>query len=282
MEIKINPDKSRIFNDLVEYSGLHKELVLRRCQYAATELAILWNKKKNVIDYYKEAEIYIYDLTKYQMILEHYQIIKKMIGQIKDLKLNKILEFGGGFGNITNYLKFKSYFGIDISEVIINKNESKENIKFSCISAQSYYQRMKLDYEKTISNIDYFLDNNKKIKEIKFSIVNKDVSPEEINKFKEKWGKQVFVPKYVNFAGLNFNVSPNNNPCSRALREMCILWNGEVSLCCMDMEGRVIHGDASKNHLIDIWNNESMRRLREFHLGNRRKEYPLCNNCNEN
>lgn len=44
MEAKIDVKKSRIFNDLVEYTKLHPKLVIERCKYSVYELAILWNK----------------------------------------------------------------------------------------------------------------------------------------------------------------------------------------------------------------------------------------------
>jgi protein-L-isoaspartate O-methyltransferase len=98
---KLDPASSRIFNDLVEYSKLPRELVLRRCNYAVSELAILWGKKKNVIDFYREADLYIYDLTKYQLILEHRQAVTQMVQQLKTIKVEKVLEFGGGIGEFS-------------------------------------------------------------------------------------------------------------------------------------------------------------------------------------
>jgi len=169
----------------------------------------------------------------------------------------------------------------EISDKLTSLNIFSICFSINAIDQENYNKRMKLNYHTTISNINYFLKVNKTIKNLKFSIVDQNLSSEEINLFKEQWGNRIFVAKKVNFAGLMFDVSPSNKSCLRALREMCVLWDGKVSLCCMDMEGKVIHGDASENHLLDIWNNENMRKLREFHLKNRRNKYPLCNNCNE-
>jgi len=101
MEPIIDISKSRIFNDLIEYTKLPRKLVLNRCAYANKELAVLWHKKKNILDFYKDTDFYIFDLTKYQLTLEHDNIIKKMIKQIKDLKSEKILEYGGGIGEFS-------------------------------------------------------------------------------------------------------------------------------------------------------------------------------------
>jgi len=94
-------DQSRIFKDLVEYTGLHPQLVAKRCEYSPYELAVLWIKKKSVIDYYKSTDLYIFDLTKYQILLEAKDKIEAMIKQIKDLGFVKVLEYGGGIGEFS-------------------------------------------------------------------------------------------------------------------------------------------------------------------------------------
>jgi 2-polyprenyl-3-methyl-5-hydroxy-6-metoxy-1,4-benzoquinol methylase len=112
MEVKVDPQKSRIFQDLIDYTKLNPELALRRCNYAATELAVLWNQKKDVKSYYQDSNLYIFDLTKYQLILERQGAIQRMVQQIKNLKLATVLEFGGGIGEFS-LLAAKA--GLDIS-----------------------------------------------------------------------------------------------------------------------------------------------------------------------
>lgn len=100
----INKEKisnSRILKDLIDYSKLPPKLVYERCKYAVYELAIQWKSKKNILDFYKNSELYLYDLTYYQMMLESHGLIHQMIKQIKRLKLQKILEYGGGIGEFS-------------------------------------------------------------------------------------------------------------------------------------------------------------------------------------
>ena len=97
----IDISKSRIFNDLVEYTELPRNVVLKKLADSEKELAELWDKKISIIKFYQDNELYLYDLTKYQLILWHNKAIEKMIQQIKDLKLKKILEFGGGIGEFS-------------------------------------------------------------------------------------------------------------------------------------------------------------------------------------
>tara|TARA_Y100000310_G_scaffold32447_1_gene30730 strand:- start:709 stop:1362 length:654 start_codon:yes stop_codon:yes gene_type:complete len=117
MEETIDISKSRIFNDLVEYTNLPRNQVLQKCASSEKELVDLWNKKQNILDFYKNSDLYLFDLTKYQLILEHNNKIKEMIKQIKELKLNKILEYGGGIGEFSLLCcenKFSiSYYDLD-------------------------------------------------------------------------------------------------------------------------------------------------------------------------
>ena len=93
--------QSRIFNDLVEYTRLPPQLVVKRCEYAAAELAILWRTKKSIKEFYENTDLYLFDLTQYQLILEHNKLIHEMIAQLKELNVVKVLEFGGGIGEFS-------------------------------------------------------------------------------------------------------------------------------------------------------------------------------------
>ena len=57
-----------------------------------------------------------------------------------------------------------------------------------------------------------------------------------------------------------------------------ILWNGDVCLCCADLNGKCIIGDANKDSLTDIWNGPIMTDIRRRMLD--RKPIPeICSGC---
>jgi len=101
MPQKINISKSRLFVDLVDYTKIHPQLAMHRCEYVAIELAIQWKNKKDVLDFYKTSDLYIFDLTNYQLMLEHSGHVKNMIEQMKGLGVKKVLEYGGGIGEFS-------------------------------------------------------------------------------------------------------------------------------------------------------------------------------------
>lgn len=89
------------YQELAEYLHRNVEIVTRRCQIAYVELAWLWDKfKTDPIEYYRETDLYIYDLTFYMSILQEqgfYEWFKKVL---KDFQIKSILDYGGGCGEI--------------------------------------------------------------------------------------------------------------------------------------------------------------------------------------
>lgn len=70
--------------------------------------------------------------------------------------------------------------------------------------------------------------------------------------------------------------------CIRPSREMCILFNGQVVLCCVDWFRTVPLGDVSKQSIREVWHGPAVRSIREgFENGDIAKLPPICQNCTE-
>ena len=109
---------------------------------------------------------------------------------------------------------------------------------------------------------------------------------DEIKKFKLKWQElvdSILVTKSHDWAGRIKKGSVCSHihkwPCMYLWKAMTILWDGRVSLCCMDFNGENILGNANKNRLQDIWNNDLYRKAREAHLNEKSDKISLCRNC---
>lgn len=66
--------------------------------------------------------------------------------------------------------------------------------------------------------------------------------------------------------------------CSLPFRQLIIRPSGEISLCCNDSLGITTMGDASKDKLINIWNNKTYKKLREQMMQGR-ENIPQCRYC---
>jgi MoaA/NifB/PqqE/SkfB family radical SAM enzyme len=69
-------------------------------------------------------------------------------------------------------------------------------------------------------------------------------------------------------------------PCRELWRgSLVVLWDGRVTVCCVDSEGLLEVGNANETPLGQVWNGERMREIRGAHREGRFP--PLCAMCGE-
>ena len=173
----------------------------------------------------------------------------------------------------------------------LDKLAKIKNIRFihcslNASNAQEYKQRVGLDFAVTHQNIVNLLKTNKKLQftdEIVLLYVEngKENNDNFVSFVKElSLAHQVDVKHQVsyryNYMGdIHSQRRIKNIKCHR-LKTMCILADGLVSLCCMDMDGRYPLGNANVQPLLDIYNGEIARHYRK---GKKFNHIP-CRNCN--
>ncbi len=90
------------YAELALYTGRDRQLVEQRCQTAPIELAWQWEKyKDNPLRFYRESDLYIFDLTLYQTLLQNrgtHDWFRRLV-QRKNWK--NVLDYGGGVGEYT-------------------------------------------------------------------------------------------------------------------------------------------------------------------------------------
>jgi len=67
--------------------------------------------------------------------------------------------------------------------------------------------------------------------------------------------------------------------CIFPLRQMCILFNGDVILCCNDWQRLMVLGNVKEKSLRDIWNSEESKRIKRLILERQYSDIPACRNC---
>ncbi len=68
-------------------------------------------------------------------------------------------------------------------------------------------------------------------------------------------------------------------PCSLLWSSLFVLWNGDVSMCCFDFDGKMVVGNVNKNSLHQIWHSERANYYRMLHLENRMEALEMCRSC---
>ncbi|MFZ5517064.1 MAG: radical SAM/SPASM domain-containing protein [Candidatus Zhuqueibacterota bacterium] len=182
-----------------------------------------------------------------------------------------------------------------MADKLIESGLDRLFISFDGGTRETYERiRVKLNYDDVSENIERFmaLRNRKERQQPAVELVLLPVhdDPADVQRFREKWeGKvdSVRVSRLHDFAGQNGNGSATQPetlavPCYMLWKSMFILWNGDVSLCCLDFDGKYILGNVRKSSLEDIWRGEKFNTVRRRHATGELSELALCRQCHIN
>jgi Radical SAM superfamily/Iron-sulfur cluster-binding domain len=132
--------------------------------------------------------------------------------------------------------------------------------------------RIGLKYDKVIANIERLLrlrgESGKRRPKLILSFVRQNNSADE-QAFIEHWktiADKIHVTDLHNWAGTLNTESDVNFPCYRPWLTFTVLWDGRVSLCCADFDGKTILGDLNTHSIAEIWNADPYRNARRQHL----------------
>jgi len=132
--------------------------------------------------------------------------------------------------------------------------------------------RIGLKYDKVIGNIERLVrlraESGKRRPKLILSFVRQNNSADE-QAFIEHWraiADKIHVTDLHNWAGTLNKESDVNYPCYRPWLTFTVLWDGRVSLCCADFDGKIILGDLNTHSIAEIWNAEAYRDVRRQHL----------------
>ena len=70
-------------------------------------------------------------------------------------------------------------------------------------------------------------------------------------------------------------------PCKWLWKEVVILVDGTVVMCCRDYDGEIELGNIKEKKLKDIWNSKQIKDLRKKHKNMDFKDIPICSKCRE-
>ena len=73
-------------------------------------------------------------------------------------------------------------------------------------------------------------------------------------------------------------IGSHQTTCDFPWRSLVVQWNGDVSVCCKDVNGSINVGNAFESDLKKIWNAEKIRKMREEFIGTLRNT-ELCRYC---
>lgn len=114
----------------------------------------------------------------------------------------------------------------------------------------------------------------------------------EIKPFIHKWksiADFIEIGEYHNWDGTlngSSQFNPKNlledtdrYPCTFLWYNPVILWDGKITTCCVDYQGKGIIGDIKEESIANIWQGNILKNIRMAHLKGKYNTIPLCSRC---
>jgi radical SAM protein with 4Fe4S-binding SPASM domain len=82
----------------------------------------------------------------------------------------------------------------------------------------------------------------------------------------------------------NYHTSDNKqylrrHTCSNIWERMTICWNGDVTLCCADVNGEYTFGNLQEKSISEVWTCSKMIEIKKLHQRKQFQRIPICAHC---
>lgn len=161
-------------------------------------------------------------------------------------------------------------------------------------TGQTYnYIRQRGNFETVVKNIEYLRKNRKDDKTPQIScnyVITKD-SVKCIEDFQTNYAEffdevcfcpvinQGYIPNtYVKDSSIILYEN-DRYPCFNLWNNMYVAFNGDVGICCVDYNHKLIVGNVKDDSLLNIWNSEPYKRYRKLHRQGKVNKIKYCRNC---
>lgn len=137
------------------------------------------------------------------------------------------------------------------------------------------------------ANIDYAIANSGNCRVEVRAVVNWDsFTQDDGHEFYRRWGIRQqgghgALITEGNWAGDNrtHRTFEPNEACGRALSQIYVTFDGRVTTCCFDPDGKQVWGNLNTQTLKEVYASEKYVSFREAHFLNRADTYEICKGC---
>lgn len=236
------------------------------------------------------------------------KLFKKVVDEADQIGIGAVTLASRGEPTLHKNFKFMlEYLNTkkNIFEIKINSNGSflteekchaifKNNVTQIVISADHYekkeFEKLRLGskFEKIVSNVDMLFNIRKEFysdapTEIRISGVDNDKNLDR-KKFEQFW---ISRSDHVSagFPLERWNTYENTihkdifDPCENLWDRMYVWFDGKVNPCDADYKSYLSYGDVSSSTILEVWENEKIKRIREDHLNGSRLKHNPCDRC---
>ncbi len=194
------------------------------------------------------------------------------------------------------YVKVTSHGGLltgRMARGLLDSGLKKLKISIQSLDPATYRRIMGLKLERTLANIDRFLELREqggyKLPRLEVVMVDSVHTHHEIEHARRYWarrGIRLFVEPVENradqqnirTAAVGADRLQPYTWCRRLMEQIYILHDGRMLQCCADWEHRSVMGDLTQQPLADVWYGSRYRKLRRrFSAGD--VGGMICSNC---
>ncbi len=196
--------------------------------------------------------------------------------------------------------KNKLYCYLTSNGLLLNEQKAEmlcqtelDSIKFSIDSSnKEEYEKIRVNgsFDKLLNNIQLLKkirDNlNAPLKIICSAIIIAQ-NQEKIKAFRklfEPLADSILFSEMSNLGGKISNATlckrEDIKPCRLLWDRIIINYDAKISACCVDFDAELVYADYNTNTLEEVWNNTTIKKWRELHLGGNTKLMPMCGDCN--
>ena len=230
------------------------------------------------------------------------ELFRKIVDECAELGIThvRVHNYGEPFmdRNLVEKVRYAKQKGIKEVGMISNGSLITENVARGMIEAgldainisvdasgREVFEstRLGLNYDKVIANIERIVRIRRELGRTRpkliLSFVRQNNSADE-QAFIEHWKRiadKIHITDLHNWAGTLNKESDVNYPCYRPWLTFTVLWDGRVSLCCADFDGRNVLGDLNTSTIQDVWNAPPYLAARRLHLESGGPD--ICRSC---
>ncbi len=182
----------------------------------------------------------------------------------------------------------------EMASGLIDAGLDKINVSLDGATAETFERiRAGCKFSKVTANLENLLElRNKRGRNKPYVQINtllmQDTLP-ELSDLIRRWRPlvdEIRLAGAVHYGNVEFNPleGVSENPkrplaCAELFWKMIVFWNGDVSVCCEDIDGKLTVGSIRENTIRELWRNEKYKRLRRQHFRHDFSELPVCDAC---
>lgn len=205
------------------------------------------------------------------------------------LKISMIKELSAG-RLMARIVTNGSLLNKKIADDLVKMGLDVISISLNAHSKDAYERIMPgLNFEETMRNIESFIDNYSDKVFLLLTFMVTPFNKNELNDAMDYWSRRgIMCGAYGigtmggtvhNFSELSdVAMSPAMIECFVPMETITILYNGDIILCCSDMEHNEKFGNVSKESLFNVWHSPALSHIRSNAIS-RIFDHKVCTKC---